>query len=473
MKIFKTNNHLCKKTDDYGKKILNYQIKTEPIQNSSNLSSIEKLFYYDSELYPFYNSNFDINRMTKSTINNKLISNFVTDNVLNHTSKLNNMFILHNYEINEAGIGGHHQIKSTATMIMLLLKTIHSTTDKDKCVSFNIKYTIDGEIDEENSTIFLWKIIKQHTNECCAELIDFDYQFKTNIILDFMSLELPTFHSAVNTQLISTYFDQIQNTISDRLINYPFCDLTSYDLDSNKTTLSRDSKGCYNKFGYVNNSWYYPEPISSYNVFKVLQLILKYNNIHFNKPDKMEYTNEMMQQIRIGTVSPYGFVDLIKNYNQRDNYIKTYSSKLFNLLNGSYGSISFNVTPDFIRLTEYTEEIEHYLIEPTYKYYATYNDKLYVSYSDLKENYYHRTDLEKIIMNAIKLNIKPWEDFMCFINYFKRISNSNITLNRSYIELNFDNLMKMLSVNLKPDNYKIDLKFKIPMIDYRLYKILM
>ena len=40
MRVFKINHHLCKKTDDYGKQLLNYQIKREPIYNTNDLTNV-------------------------------------------------------------------------------------------------------------------------------------------------------------------------------------------------------------------------------------------------------------------------------------------------------------------------------------------------------------------------------------------------------------------------------------------------
>ena len=65
MKVFKSSSKLCKKTDDYGKQILNYQIKREPFFlpkasaeafSIDSLSETEKIFMFDSELFPFYDS---------------------------------------------------------------------------------------------------------------------------------------------------------------------------------------------------------------------------------------------------------------------------------------------------------------------------------------------------------------------------------------------------------------------------------
>ena len=327
MRLFKVNTHICKKTDDYGKQLLNYQIKREPIFETDDLNDIEKIFMFDSELYPFYNSGLNLNRMTKSTINDKLISNFVTDEVLNYIEKIDSTFVLHNFEINEAGIGGHHQIKSTATMLMLLLKVAHFSVHdvENYCVTMDIKYKEDNTIDVENSKLQLWSIVLKSDNQYTAKLINEDYKFKSNIILDFMSIELPTFHSAVNTEIMSKYFDEIQSTIVDRLLNYPCCNFDSIDLDSDSIKLYKDNKQCYNKFGFINNSWDKYEEVSSDNFFKYVQKILDYNNVHFNKPLKnIEYTNELMKDIEIKTFTPYGIIDLVKNYQQRDKYILSY-----------------------------------------------------------------------------------------------------------------------------------------------------
>ena len=75
MKVFKSSNKLCKKTDDYGKQILNYQIKREPFFGVGSLNETEKIFMFDSELFPFYESSMNRMRLTKSSIDNQLIIN--------------------------------------------------------------------------------------------------------------------------------------------------------------------------------------------------------------------------------------------------------------------------------------------------------------------------------------------------------------------------------------------------------------
>lgn len=466
MRVFKTNSHICKKTDDYGKQLLNYSIKREPITVNNDMTNTEKLFMFDSELYPFYDSKLNLNRMTKSTIEGKLISNFVTDEVLSYIPYLNSTFVLHNFEINEAGVGGHHQIKSTATMLMLLLKIAHFTVldVPNHCLSMDIKYNSDNTIDIANSKLQLWSMIFQSDNQYTAKLINNDYKFKSNIVLDFMSVELPTFHSAVNTEIMSRYFSEIQSTIKDRLLNYPCCNFNSIDLDSELIPLFKDSKQCYNKFGFINNTWDKYEEVSSDNFFEYVQKILDYNDVHFDVPSKnIEYTNEIMKQIEIKTFSPYGIIDLIKGYQQRDKYVLSYSAKLFNLLNGVYSSNSFNVTPDFIRLTELEYTIDE--LTPFYKYYAYQDNISYVSYSELKRKKYHRHELENIIMTCIDLGIEiPYE---CFIKYHKR--NNSVKENENYIELTFENLIKMISIKLKPENNNYKLSNKVSMIDFRIY----
>lgn len=466
MRVFKINHHLCKKTDDYGKQLLNYQIKREPIYNTNDLTNVEKIFMFDSDLYPFYDSRLNLNRMTKSTIENEPISNFVTDEVLSYINHLNSTFVLHNFEINEAGVGGHHQIKSTTTMLMLLLKIAHYTVldIPNPCITMDIKYNSDNSININKSKLQLWSMILKHDNQYTAKLISDDYQFQSNIILDFMSIELPTFHSAVNTEIMSRYFTEIQFTIKDRLLNYPCCNFNSIDLDNNDIPLSKDSKQCYNKFGFINNTWDKYEEVNSNNFFGYVQKILDYNNIHFDKPlNNVEYSNEMMKNIEIKTFSPYGIMDLIRNYQQPDKYVLSYSSKLFNLLNGTYSSNSFNITPDFIRLTKSKYSINE--ITPYYKYYAYYNNLPYVSYSELKRNKYHRHELENIIMSCIDLGIEINHE--CFIQYFRR--NNSLKKNENYVELTFENLIKLISIKLKPENKNYKLNHKVSMIDFRIY----
>ena len=467
MKVFKSSSKLCKKTDDYGKQILNYQVKREPFFNVSSLNETEKIFMFDSELFPFYDSSLNRTRLTKSSIENQLISNFVTDEVLKCVSKIDQTFVLHNFEINEAGVSGHHQIKSATSMLMLLLRIVHYTSHNsdEAFVTMDIEYNPDGTIDTINSKLRLWEIILKNNDQHVGKLIDHDYKFDSNIIMDFMSIELPTFHSAVNTEIMSKYFDKIQLSIRDRLLNYPNCSFDSFDLDSIDTPLIKDNKQCYNKFGYVNNTWNTFETINSENFFAYVQKVLDYNNIHFIKPLKnIIYSKDIIKDIEIKTFGPYGLVDIIKNYQQRDKYVLSYSSKLFNLLNGTYGSHSFNVTPDFIRLTELKTDVINELT-PEYKYYAHHNGMLYVSYSELKRKKYHRHELENVIMYCINLNYTI--DFKCFIQYFKH--NNIAKCNESYVELTLENLTKMISIKLKPENIFYKLNHKISMIDYRIY----
>lgn len=467
MKVFKSSSKLCKKTDDYGKQILNYQIKREPFFGVGSLNETEKIFMFDSEMFPFYDYSLNQTRLTKSSIDNQLISNFVTDEVLKCSSKIDTTFVLHNFEINEAGVSGHHQIKSSTSMIMLLLKIVHYTLQNpdEVFVSMDIKYNPDDTIDTINSKLQLWEIILKDNGQHVGKLINHDYKFDSNIIMDFMSIELPTFHSAVNTEIMSKYFDRIQLSIRDRLLNYPNCCFDSFDLDSNDTPLSKDNKQCYNKFGYVNNTWNTPETINSENFFTYVQKVLDYNNIHFTKPLKnIIYSKDLLKDTEIKTFGPYGFVDIIKNYQQRDKYVLSYSTKLFNLLNGTYGSNSFNVTPDFIRLTELKIDFINELT-PKYKYYAHHDGMLYVSYSELKRKKYHRHELENVVMFCNNLNYPV--NFECFIQYFKH-SNS-VKYNESYVELTFENLTKMISIKLKPENIFYKLEHKISMIDYRIY----
>ena len=174
MKVFKSSSKLCKKTDDYGKQILNYQIKREPFFDVGSLNETEKIFMFDSELFPFYDSSLNRTRLTKSLIENQLISNFVTDEVLKGVSKIDQTFVLHNFEINEAGVSGHHQIKSATSMLMLLLRIVHYTLQNsdEAFITMDIKYNTDGTIDTINSKLRLWEIILKNNDQHVGKLIN-------------------------------------------------------------------------------------------------------------------------------------------------------------------------------------------------------------------------------------------------------------------------------------------------------------
>ena len=144
LKIFKYNHLVCKKTDDFGKTVVN------SIISSKKGSNIEpNLFTINSELYcgkitePY--------RCTKCKLDSgAIISNEINDEMLRYVCKSKEPLNLHNIEINECGIGGHHQLKSTTSMMMLLLKMAEYVSTEE-----NIIISTGGGIitNEENQCI--------------------------------------------------------------------------------------------------------------------------------------------------------------------------------------------------------------------------------------------------------------------------------------------------------------------------------
>lgn len=455
-KIFKYNQNICKKTDDFGKTLLNSIINRKYIANI-----IPNLFTINSELYSG-----KINEPYRCTYNElqsgSIISNEINDEMLVKGCREKKKINLNNIEINECGIGGHHQLKSTTSMLMLLLKIAqNSDPDDDIIITMDIKFNKDKTIDFKKSRLKKWHIQNELSNsqEYLTLLKDDDYQFESNISLNFISIDLPTHNSRVNTDILSNYYEHIVEYLNDVIESDKFYNQI-LNLDSDEIKLNRDSSNNYNKFGLIHNL-YLPN-INSKNFFYYVQQILDFNNIHFSQIyDGVEYNSELILTSSLYTVSQYGYTNLIKDYIQKDHYIRSYGVKLMNMLNGTFGSKSYNVVPDFLRFTLKTKNI----IEPKLSFNKKYNyikidnkkiyykkdtNGIYVAYDNIFDNFDDRIRLENILIYIIKLGLFKKEDLIKFIPYQR--FNNKLLQNKIHISTSE---LKSIDVNSKDINYKI------------------
>lgn len=488
LKYFKEPQNICKKTDEFGKNLLRSIFETS--YNSYNIleqnEELYNLFALNSELYyrniGIKTENF-IPRRTFCNCYDKYISNEINDELLQLGCNLTNNISLnlHNFEINECGIGSHHQLKSSVTMMALLLKIAEFSQQNYNFNNTNRIVTMEAifenkRINLQKSRLKLWEIIRFEKDKYLAKLIDDNYQFTSNIFLNFVSIELPTHHSAVNTRILSDFFKDIQEFLINNIFN-----IKNSTLNLDKYTLEKDNSGNYNKFGLVHEL-NFKEALNSKNFFKYIQLILDFNNIHFkdNIRDPTEgliieinneqmYTKDLYKTTEIYTISPYGYTNIIKEYKQNDNYIKTYANKFFCLLNGIYAGSSFNIVPDFLRFTikeSYkNRKLNNLISVKKYKY----NNNIYISYNNLFNEITDRFILENLIIFAIEYKIITRDKLIKFIPYYRY--GNKIKINKLYTPLAIKDLLKELSIEV---NIKVtkNITHKKQMIDVRLFKIL-
>ena len=115
------------------------------------------------------------------------------------------------------------------------------------------KWRIQSNIGNENSD-----------QQYFAILEDSDYEFESNISMNFISIELPTHHSKINTDILSDYYDDIVSYLNDVIDSNLYYNQV-LELDSDDVKLSRDSSNNYNKFGLIHNL--YLPSITSKNFF--------------------------------------------------------------------------------------------------------------------------------------------------------------------------------------------------------------
>lgn len=455
-KIFKYNQTICKKTDDFGKTILN------SIINRKYMNDIEpNIFTINSELYS--NKIYEPYRCTYNELQSgSIISNEINDEMLSMGCHQNFRLNLNNIEINECGIGGHHQLKSTTSMIMLLLKIAqYASTNDNIIVTMDIKFNNDNTIDIKKSKLKKWLIQSDISNsqEYLTNLIDDDYKFKSNISVNFISIDLPTHNSRINTDILSNFYENIIDYLNEIIETDNYYEQI-LNLDSKNIKLSRDSSNNYNKFGLIHNL--YLNDINSENFFNCIQQILDFNNIHFGQIyDNIEYTSELILKSSLYTVSQYGYTNLIKDYIQKDHYVRNYGVKLMNMLNGTFGSRSYNVIPDFLRFTLKTKNIfepkfkfnkkHNYIIINNEKlYYKKEKNIIYVSYGNIFINFDDRIRLENLLIYIIKLGLFTKNDLIKFIPYQR--FNNKLLQNKIHISTS---KLKSIDVNSRDINYKI------------------
>lgn len=454
-KIFKYNQGICKKTDDFGKTLLN------SIINRKYINDIKPdIFTINSELYS--NKIYEPYRCTYNELQNgSIISNELNDEMLIMGCRQNLTLNLNNIEINECGIGGHHQLKSTTSMIMLLLKIAqYVDLDDDAIITMDIKFNNDNTIDVKKSKLKKWIIQNDISNsqEYLTLLKDDNYQFTSNISMNFISIELPTHNSRVNTDILSNYYEDIIDYLNETIESNNYYNPV-LNLDSKDIKLSRDSSNNYNKFGLIHNL-YLPN-INSKNFFYYIQQILDFNNIHFGQIySNVEYNSDLILTSTLYTVSQYGYTNLIKDYIQKDHYIRSYGVKLMNMLNGTFGSRSYNVVPDFLRFTLKTKNI----FEPKLKfskkcnyisigneklYYKKEKNTIYISYGNIFHNFDDRIRLENILIYIIKLGLFTKSDLIKFIPYQR--FNNKLLQNKIHISTL---KLKTVDINSRDVNYK-------------------
>ena len=314
-KIFKYNQSVCKKTDDFGKTLLNSIVNRKYIKNI-----IPDLFTINAELYS--NKIHEPYRCTYNELQSgSIISNEINEEMLSKGCREKRRLNLNNIEINECGIGGHHQLKSTTSMLMLILKIAqYSDPDDNIIITMDIKFNKDNTIDIKNSKLKKWIIQNELSNEqeYITILKDDNYQFESNISLNFISIDLPTHNSRVNTDILSTYYEYINDYLNDVIETDKFYNQI-LNLDSDEIKLNRDSSNNYNKFGLIHNL-YLPD-INSKNFFYYIQQILDFNNIHFGKIyDGVEYNSELILSSSLYTVSQYGYTNLLPRASLKSHY---------------------------------------------------------------------------------------------------------------------------------------------------------
>ena len=459
-KIFKYNQIVCKKTDDFGKIILSSLI------NKSSLINIRPdLFTINAELYSG-----QIHEPYRCTSNylkdGSIISNEVNDDILLMGCRSNMQLNLNNIEINECGIGGHHQLKNITSILMLMLKIAqYCDNDDNSIITMDIEFDENYSINTNKSKLKKWIIQNDSTSsqEYLTKIADEDYQFDSNISVNFIFVELPTHNSRVNTEILSDYYEDIidyfNNTIASEKIFNPIL-----ELDSDEIKLIRDSSNNYNKFGLIHNL--YLENINSKNFFKYIQQIFDFNNLHFGNIYKnVEYTPELLlSSSSIYTVSQYGYSNLIKDYIQKDHYIRSYGVKMMNMLNGTFGSRSYNIVPDFLRFTrkKYTSNTSipneisfntknNYIkINNNTLYYVKTKDTTYISFNNLFDDFNDRIRLENILIYIVKLGLFKKDELIKFIPYQR--FNNKLLQNKIHIAT-FK--LKHVDINSKDMNYKV------------------
>ena len=454
-KIFKYNQSVCKKTDDFGKTLLSSIINRKHISNIiPNLFTVNSELYSDKIHEPF--------RCTYNELQSgSIISNEINDEMLSRGCRDQRQLNLNNIEINECGIGGHHQLKSTTSMLMLILKIAqYSDPDDNIIITMDIKFNKDNTIDIKHSKLKKWSIQNELSNgqEYITTLKDDDYQFESNISLNFISIDLPTHNSRVNTDILSNYYEYIVEYLNYVIESNRFYNQI-LNLDSDEIKLSRDSSNNYNKFGLIHNL--YLSNINSKNFFYYIQQILDFNNIHFGQIyDGIEYNSELILTSFLYTVSQYGYTNLIKNYIQKDHYIRSYGVKFMNMLNGTFGSRSYNIVPDFLRFTLKTREKnepkisfnkKHNYIKIDNKkiYYKKYTNGIYVAYDNIFDEFDDRIRLENILIYIIKLGLFQKDDLIKFIPYQR--FNNKLLQNKIHISTS---KLKSIDVNSKDINYQ-------------------
>ena len=454
-KIFKYNQGICKKTDDFGKTLLNSIINRKYINNIK-----PDIFTINSELYS--NKIYEPYRCTYNELQSgSIISNEINDEMLSMGCRQNLTLNLNNIEINECGIGGHHQLKSTTSMIMLLLKIAqYVDPDNNTIITMDIKFNNDNTIDVKKSKLKKWIIQNDISSaqEYLTILTDENYEFKSNVSINFISIELPTHNSRINTDILSSYYEDIVDYLNEVIESNNYYNPV-LNLDSKEIKLSRDSSNNYNKFGLIHNL--YLNNINSENFFNCLQQILDFNNIHFGQIyNNIEYNSDLILTSSLYTVSQYGYTNLIKDYIQKDHYIRSYGVKLMNMLNGTFGSRSYNVVPDFLRFTLKTKNI----FEPDLKFNKKYNyiiigneklyykkekNTIYISYGNIFHNFDDRIRLENILIYIIKLRLFTRLDLIKFIPYQR--FNNKLLQNKIHISTL---KLKSIDINSRDVNYK-------------------